>query len=174
MIERNLRTKVVEPDFRYPMMDGRLALGRLCAVQGRHEEAAEWFAKARTALDEQGARPLRAIVDYDEALMYVRRGAAGDRERAAPLLEAALAQFRGLEMTGWIRRAESLLREGKEWVPPVQPGREPQTGQPPPRPFLGARKEKGNPRPGTKDRGPTPSAAKVISGPSPTPGRSYG
>ena len=119
-IERNLREKVVEPDFRAPMTDGRLALGRLCALQHRYEEAVEWFAKSRAVLDEQGARPLRAIVDYDEGLMYVRRGEAGDDKRAAPLLEAALMQFRALGMPGWIRRAESLLHDGKEWVPSAQ------------------------------------------------------
>jgi tetratricopeptide (TPR) repeat protein len=110
IIERNLRQKVIEPDYRYVMMDGRLALARLCALQGRYDEARAWFAKARTVLDEQGARPLRAIVDYDEALMYARRGAPGDPERARPLLDAALRQFRSLGMPGWIRRAEALLR----------------------------------------------------------------
>jgi tetratricopeptide (TPR) repeat protein len=109
VIERNLREKVIDPDFRYPMMDGRLALARLCALQQRIDEAADWFAKARTVLDEQGARPLRAIVDYDEALMYARRGGPGDPERARPLLDAALRQFRSLGMPGWIRRAEALL-----------------------------------------------------------------
>ena len=108
IIERNLRKKVITPDFHQPMRDGRLAVARVCALQQRYDEAVEWFAKARTALDEQGARPLRAIVDYDEALMYARRAAPGDRERAAPLVDAALAQFRTLGMSGWIRRAEAL------------------------------------------------------------------
>lgn len=108
VIERNLREKVIAPDFRYPMRDGRLALARLCALQGRYEEASDWFAQARTVLDEQGARPLRAIVDYDEALMYHRRGERGDQELAAPLLDAALQRFRELGMTGWIKRAEEL------------------------------------------------------------------
>lgn len=108
VIERNLREKVIAPDFRYPMFDGRMALGRLCALTGRYEEASEWFAKARTVLDEQGARPLRAIVDYDEALMYVRRNADGDAQRALPLLDAALVQFRQIGMTGWVTRAEEL------------------------------------------------------------------
>jgi hypothetical protein len=49
-------------------------------------------------------------VDYDEALMYARRGAPGDPERAQPLLDAALAQFRTLGMPGWIRRGEALLK----------------------------------------------------------------
>ena len=43
--------------------------------------------------------------------MYARRDAPGDRERAAPLLDAALAQFRTLGMPGWIRRAEALQRQ---------------------------------------------------------------
>ncbi len=59
-------------------------------------------------LDEQGARPLRAIVDFDEAWMYVRRGDTGDGERAAKLLEAALRQFREIGMTGWVHRGEEL------------------------------------------------------------------
>jgi len=111
VIERGIREKVVAPDFRGPMRDGRHALAQLCALQGRHEEAIEWFAKAREVLDEQGARPMSAIVDYDEALMYVRRGRRGDRGRAAPLVEAALSQFREIGMTGWIKRGEELQRQ---------------------------------------------------------------
>ncbi|HKA31298.1 MAG TPA: AAA family ATPase [Candidatus Binatia bacterium] len=110
IIERNLREKVIAPDFRYPMVDSRLAMARLCALQQRYNEAVDWFAKARTVLDQQGARPLRAIVDFDEALMYARRGEPGDAERARPLLDAALARFRSLGMPGWIRRAETLLK----------------------------------------------------------------
>jgi DNA-binding CsgD family transcriptional regulator len=110
VIERGIREKVVAPDFRCPMRDGRHALAQLCALQGRHDEAVAWFAKAREVLDEQGARPLRAIVDYDEALMYVRRGRRGDRGRAMPLVEAALSQFREIGMTGWIVLGEKLER----------------------------------------------------------------
>ena len=90
------------------MQDGRTALARLCALQRRYDEASEWFAEARVVLDEAGARPQRAIVDYDEALMYTRRGAHGDRERALPLLDAAMRQFAEIGMTGWTRRAEEL------------------------------------------------------------------
>jgi tetratricopeptide (TPR) repeat protein len=112
VIERNIREKVVVPDFRYPMQDWRLSLARLCALQGRYDEAIEWFAKARGALEEQGARPLRAIADFDEAWMCLRRRAAGDRERAKPLLDAAKDQFRSIGMTGWLRRAEGLAPRG--------------------------------------------------------------
>jgi DNA-binding NarL/FixJ family response regulator len=40
--------------------------------------------------------------------MYARRGRRGDRARALPLLEAALAQFHEIGMVGWARRAEEL------------------------------------------------------------------
>ena len=106
VIERNIRSKVLGPDFRWPSEDSRLSLAHLCALQGRYGEASKWFAKARQILDEQGARPLRAISDYDEALMYLRRAAPGDVERAQPFLAAASRQFEALGMTGWIRRAQ--------------------------------------------------------------------
>jgi class 3 adenylate cyclase/tetratricopeptide (TPR) repeat protein len=114
-IEKSLREKVVGPDHRFILQDGRLALGRLCALTGRYDEASEWFAKARTVLEEDGQRPLRAIVDYDEALMYARRNAAGDGTvaggdpaRALPLLDAAMRQFAEIGMTGWTRQGEEL------------------------------------------------------------------
>jgi hypothetical protein len=108
VVERGVRDKVVAADYRYPMQDGRTALARLCALQGRHDEASQWFADARRVTEEQGARPCRAIVDYDEALMFTRRGAPGDRERAQPLLDAALREFRAIGMTGWAARADAL------------------------------------------------------------------
>jgi tetratricopeptide (TPR) repeat protein len=108
VVEAALREKVVEPDFRSPMSDGRLALGRCCALAGRWAEATSWFAAARRVLTEQGARPLLAIADYDEALMYVRRGEPGDAALARPLLDAARRQFEAIGMVGWLRRADEL------------------------------------------------------------------
>jgi tetratricopeptide (TPR) repeat protein len=109
VIERALREKVIAPDFRVLGVEGRLALARLCALSGRHDEAANWFTEARRVLSEQGARPSLAIADYDEALMYVRRGQPGDLDqRARPLVDAARSQFEALGMTGWVRRAEEL------------------------------------------------------------------
>jgi len=67
--------------------------------------------RARAVLDEQGARPLRAIADFDEALMYRRRGAPGDRERALPLLERARRRFEELGMSGWLRRAGKMAKD---------------------------------------------------------------
>jgi DNA-binding SARP family transcriptional activator/uncharacterized short protein YbdD (DUF466 family) len=108
VVERALREKVIGPDFRSPMVDGRLALARLSALQGRHDEALAWFAEARRALGEQGARPLVAIADYDEALMHIRRDQPGALARARPLLAAAREQFEAMGMTGWLRRADEL------------------------------------------------------------------
>jgi len=59
-------------------------------------------------LGEQGAQPLRALADLDEACMYLRRGARGDGARAGALLQAAVGQFEAIGMSGWIRRAEAL------------------------------------------------------------------
>ena len=111
ILERNLRAKWLQPDFRFVGADARFSLALLCGLQDRLEEAAAWFAKARAILDEQGALPMRACTDFYEARMYVRRDAPGDRERAATLLHAALEQFRPLGMTGWARQAEAILEQ---------------------------------------------------------------
>jgi tetratricopeptide (TPR) repeat protein len=108
VIEKSVRDKVLAPDFRASGTDARLALARLCTLTGRFDEAISWFAEARRVLDEQGARPLLAMANYDEALMYARRDGSGDARRARPLVEAALLQFDALGMTGWITRAEQL------------------------------------------------------------------
>jgi DNA-binding SARP family transcriptional activator len=104
-VEAALRLKALPADFRFPMMDVRLSLARLCAVDGRLEEASHWFGEAQPVLEEQGARPLRAIADFDQALMHARDGRAAS---ARPLLEAAAGQFQRIGMTGWLRRAEQL------------------------------------------------------------------
>jgi DNA-binding CsgD family transcriptional regulator len=123
-IKVNLLEKVVHPDFRYPMHDSRRSMGQLCALLGRHDEARQWFEEARKTLDSDGQRPLRALVDFDEALMYVRRGRRGDRERASPLLDAALEQFNAIGMTGWVLRAEELKRRARPAFPDRLTGRE--------------------------------------------------
>jgi len=110
-IERSLLHKVIEPDFRYGSTDARLAMAWLRALEGRFDDAREWFARARDTLDAEGSRPLRARVDLDEAQMYARRAAPGDRERALELCELALAQFEPLGLDGWILRTRDLQRQ---------------------------------------------------------------
>jgi tetratricopeptide (TPR) repeat protein len=107
VVEHALREKLLPADFR-GIHDPRLELARVCALTGRHEEAEGWFADARRTIDEGGTRPLRAVCDFDQAMMYARRAGAGDAERARPLLDAAWRQFDDIGMTGWIRRAEQL------------------------------------------------------------------
>jgi DNA-binding SARP family transcriptional activator len=104
-VETAVRLKALPADFRFPMMDLRLSLALVCALDGRLDEADHWFAQARLVLEEQGARPLRAITDFDQALMYVR---AGRHSQARPALDAAIGQFQRIGMTGWLRRAEEL------------------------------------------------------------------
>jgi hypothetical protein len=111
LLERNLRTKSLSCDFRSVNTDARLALALTCALLGRFDEATHWFAEARVVLEEQGARPLRAITDFEEARMYIRRGAAGDRERALALLDAARGPFESIGMPGWLRRVEELRQQ---------------------------------------------------------------
>jgi DNA-binding SARP family transcriptional activator len=104
-VEAALRLKALPADFRFPMMDLRLSLARLCALDGRLDEADHWFAQARLVLEEQEARPLRAIADFDQALMLTR---AGRDRQAGPYLNAAIGQFQRIGMTGWLRRARKL------------------------------------------------------------------
>jgi class 3 adenylate cyclase/tetratricopeptide (TPR) repeat protein len=110
-IEQALREKVIGPGFRHANVDGRHSLAQLCALTGRHDEAARWFTEARIVLAEQQALPLLAICDFDEALMYARRGSSGDADRATPLLESARRQFESIGMTGWLRRADELAAQ---------------------------------------------------------------
>ena len=102
IIERSLREKILPGNFRSPMRDSRLSIARLCALRGQHDEAHESFVKARSSLEDQGARPLRAIADFDEALMYLRRGLPSDPGLAAPFLREASAAFDSMGMTGMV------------------------------------------------------------------------
>jgi DNA-binding winged helix-turn-helix (wHTH) protein/tetratricopeptide (TPR) repeat protein len=110
-LERNLREKTLAPDFRFPHTDARLALARLCALTDRIDEARQWFEKARRVLDSQGARPLRAVTDFDEAWMEARRGRKADRPRALALLDAARGPFEEIGMPGWLRHAGALRQQ---------------------------------------------------------------
>src|SRR4029453_7064362 len=109
VLERNLREKTLGPDFRYVHTDARLSMARLCGLTGRFDEARGWFGAARGVLEEQGARPLRAVTDFEEAWMEVRRGSWGDHGRARALLEGARGPFQSIGMPGWLRRADELL-----------------------------------------------------------------
>ena len=89
------------------MASHSLCQARMAALAGEQARAVEAFARARRDLDASGHRPLRAITDYDEALMLVRAGSA-DPARIGALRADALAAFRELGMVGYERRAAAL------------------------------------------------------------------
>ncbi len=93
------------------MRGARLSVARLCAVQHRYEEAASWLNKAREALDEQGARPLRAIADLMRGSCIAAAMEQVTSPRANLFLDAALKQFCTLER-GWLGQAELALSRG--------------------------------------------------------------
>ena len=80
-----------------------LTVARMAALLGDMAEASTYFMRARTELEASGRRPLRAIVEYDEALALLRAGSA-DPVRVSLLLDADLAQFRTLGMEAWLKR----------------------------------------------------------------------
>ena len=88
--------------------DVRLSLARLCAINGRVDEAARWFAQARNVFTEQGARPLLAIADHDEAWMHIRHPGNADATTIALLLERGTNVFREIGMPGWLTRSQVL------------------------------------------------------------------
>ena len=102
---------VLEPDFRGPMADMRLSMARLQALRGDDEQASAWFQASRDALDETGARTLRAVVDFDEALLHRRLGGHGDVRLARDRLEGAIGEFEAVRMRRWLTRAHALAAE---------------------------------------------------------------
>lgn len=108
IFEANLRTKVLEPDLRYGEVDARWAMGRVAALQGRPDEAREWFAEARRVLAEEEAVALLPAVDHDEALLELRLGAAGDPARFTALVASARAGCAHPAMAPWLDRLDAL------------------------------------------------------------------
>ena len=65
------------------------------ALMGREDEARTYFGMAREHLDQSGQRPLRAVVDFDEAGILAK-GDFGARDQAIDLARGAEARFRDL------------------------------------------------------------------------------
>lgn len=91
-----------------PLASNALTVARMAALLGDEGEAGAWFARARNELEADGRRPLRDIVDHDEALALARRRSP-DRARAAALLDDASSAFGTLGMGSWQREAQDLL-----------------------------------------------------------------
>jgi ATP/maltotriose-dependent transcriptional regulator MalT len=56
------------------MTSAELTVARLSAVLGRIDQAVQYFERARATLEQRGQPVLRAIVDYDEALVCLAFG----------------------------------------------------------------------------------------------------
>jgi DNA-binding CsgD family transcriptional regulator/tetratricopeptide (TPR) repeat protein len=91
----------------YLLLPHELGIARMAALLGRAGEAAEYFGRAREAISAGSYRPLRAVIDYDEALSLVRTGAR-DPARTAQLIDRAIPVFAETAMGGWVERARAL------------------------------------------------------------------
>jgi DNA-binding CsgD family transcriptional regulator len=104
----------------YPSTSSELTVARMASLLGNLDEAADYFDRARIALEVSGQSPLRAIVDHDEALHRLRNRLP----RAAPLLAAARGRFETLGMAEWAERADRLASRLGEGYPDGLTGRE--------------------------------------------------
>jgi class 3 adenylate cyclase/DNA-binding CsgD family transcriptional regulator len=84
-------------------------LGLLCATMGRWPEAQQHFEQALAMNGRIGARVALAHTRHDYAVMLLTRGEAGDRERAAGLLQSSLENAREIGMRGLEERAAARL-----------------------------------------------------------------
>jgi DNA-binding CsgD family transcriptional regulator len=90
-----------------------LTVARMTSLLGDLAVAERWFERARETLEASGQRPLRAVVDYDEAQHRLRHRLPA----ASPLLAEARRRFAELEMHGWERHAERLTEEAESGYP---------------------------------------------------------
>ena len=122
-VERNLRTKVIEPDFCFAEFDGRWAMAQVCALTGRADEARAWFQRAIDRVRDQGAVLLVPHIAADAARAEVRAGpagvagatgaagaagAAGDRALARRRLEEARREIDRIGLPRLLPRVEAL------------------------------------------------------------------
>jgi DNA-binding CsgD family transcriptional regulator len=92
-----------------PSVSNELTIARMASLVADAEEAGRRFDLARERLDGDGRRPLRAIVDLDEA-RAIWSGGNGRRQDALRLVDSAAAQFEALGMRPWEERAADLRR----------------------------------------------------------------
>jgi tetratricopeptide (TPR) repeat protein len=109
-------------------------LAQISALQGRFDDAEEFFQHAYRLNTRMGTPLWAAYTLSDHAQMLVRRGRAQDRSRARQLAEAAAGRFARLGMHFWEGRARGLvggedasvttavpesarlIQEGEDWV----------------------------------------------------------
>ncbi len=108
-VERAVRGRWLPMDLDEIGRDLRLSMARLCAVDGRVDEALEWFDRARTVFNEQQMLPLLAIADHDEAWMHIRHPRNAQIDHVIELLQRCIAECERIGMPGWRDRARRLL-----------------------------------------------------------------
>jgi len=107
----------------FPCCSNLLSVARVAALLDQRGEARAHFEAARAHLDLSGQRPLRAMVDLDEARMLAE-GEYGERDEAIVFAASARDRFTELGMTAWAGRAGSLLAhlEQRQQEPRAIPG----------------------------------------------------
>ena len=111
-----LLDRVLELDNRWISYDGRLARTRagLAAVTARRwEEAERHLGIAREIAEQMHNRVELADLSRLHAQMLLDRGGAGDHERAAEMLQEALAAYRAFGMPTYAADAERLERQAR-------------------------------------------------------------
>ena len=78
---------------------------------GDFDEAERHFEAAAAIEHRMRARPWIAHVHHDLAVMLVTRGRAPDRQRAATLVQEAVAIYNELGMDRWAERARALVSD---------------------------------------------------------------
>jgi class 3 adenylate cyclase/tetratricopeptide (TPR) repeat protein len=101
---------------RWIAYDGRLVetrAGLVAAATRRWTEAERQFAIAREVAEQMSNRLELADLRRLHARMLLDRGGSGDHERAAEMLEEALAAYRAFGMTAYAAESERLRRQAR-------------------------------------------------------------
>jgi tetratricopeptide (TPR) repeat protein len=88
-------------------------LGLLATTMKRWEEAEAHFTTALQRHEYMVAKPLLARTQYDYGRMLLSRGQPSDHEKAATLLDQALAMAHELGMTGLVEKVQSSKRKAQ-------------------------------------------------------------
>jgi len=99
----------------FPGSSTFLTIARMAGQMGNTGEAGGWFERARRHLEISGQRPLRAIVDLDEATLLAG-GTFAERNAALELARVARNGFVALGMTTWAARATALIDALERWM----------------------------------------------------------
>jgi class 3 adenylate cyclase len=116
VLERNVREKWLDPDLDYPEVDARWSYALLCALDGRSDDARNWFAEARRVLAERDSEPLIVGVEVAAAEAELRFAANrdGDSTHFAACIDEARRRCTHPAMSAWRPRLDQLEARGVE------------------------------------------------------------